>query len=550
MAGSPRYQHLAIMAAVVALSACATHSQTRALAEATAPALQAHMGFLSDDLLRGRLTGSTEYDIAARYVASQFREIGLEAGMGQSYLQSVPFVSGKLDIARSSLRLSGVGGGKSLKFRDDFVLSADLTRPRQQISGKLVFVGHGIVAPDQGHDDYANVDVNGKIVVVFPKAPQTFPADQRAFYSSFNRKSREAASRGAIGMISIRNQYARDHYTWADAVKNAGNQPRLRWENPDGTPADFESRIRGNATLSDTLAPRIFEGSGYELADLLQKESAGEALPHMPLKVTAELTTQTEISRLSSPNVVARLPGTDPELAQEHVVLLAHLDHLGVGAEVNGDPNYNGAYDNAMGVALMIEAARMLKTMGTKRSILFGAITGEEQGLLGSHYLATHLPVSVGRPVAAISLDMPLLLFPMQEVIGFGSEHTNLGSFVEAAAKAEGVSLAPDPLPDEVLFVRSDHYSFVREGVPGLFFFPGFNSSDPDFDGKKLVFEHLAKQYHKPSDDMTRPVDWPSATRFARINARLAKLIADSPTAPTWKAGNFFAAQFVSSEAP
>ncbi len=535
-------------AAALVLSSCATLEHNRALRDVNAPALQAHMSFLSDDLLRGRLTGTREYDIAAGYVASQFREMGLEAGMGQSYLQPVPFVSGKLDVAKSSLTLRGVAGGQSLTFRDDFVVSADLSQPRQQVSGDLVFVGHGIVAPDQNHDDYADVDVRGKIVVLFPKAPSSFPADQRAFYSSYIRKSREAADRGAIGIISIRNQYSRDHHTWADSVKNAGNQPRLRWQQPDGTPSDYETRIRGSASLSDELAAKIFAGSGHDLNDLLQKENSGEPLPHMPLKVSAKITTQTTISNLTSPNVVARLPGTDPALAAEHVVLLAHLDHLGVGAEVNGDPIYNGAYDNAMGVALMLEAARTLKKMGTKRSVLFAAITGEEQGLLGSHYLATHLPKSVSRPVAAITLDMPLLLFPMQEVIGFGSEHTNLGSFVEAAAAAEGMQLAPDPLPDEVLFVRSDHYSFVREGVPGLFFFPGFNSSDPDFDGKTLVFEHLAKHYHKPSDDMTRPVDWASATRFARINARLAKLIADSPEAPTWNPGNFFADQFVRAE--
>ncbi len=540
----------ALLPAIIVLSGCGTLQHKQALNDITAPALQAHMDFLSDDLLRGRMTGTTEYDIAARYVASQFREIGLEAGMGQSYLQPVPFVSGKLDIAGSALSLQGITTRKRLRFRDDFVVSADLTQPLQQISGKLVFVGHGIVAPDQNHDDYADVDVNGKIVVLFPKAPQTFPADQRAFYSSFTRKSREAADRGAIGIITIRNQYSREHYTWADSVKNAGNQPRLRWQDADGAPHDFESRIRGTATLSDELAAQIFRGSGHELAELLKMENAGDPLPHMPLTVSAKITTKTQITRLTSPNVIARLPGTDPNLATEHVVLLAHLDHLGAGAEVNGDPIYNGAYDNAMGVALMIETARTLKQTGTRRSVLFAAITGEEQGLLGSHYLARHLPPRVGQPVAALTLDMPLLLFPMQEVIGFGSEHTDLDRYVAAAAAAEGVSLAPDPLPDEVLFVRSDHYSFVREGVPGLFFFPGFNSSDPDFDGKALVFEHLAKHYHKPSDDLNRPVHWPSATRFARINARLAKLIADSPSAPRWNEGNFFAEQFVTNGTP
>lgn len=318
----------------------------------------------------------------------------------------------------------------------------------------------------------------------------------------------------------------------------------MRWADADGKPADYDSRIEGVAVLSDKLAPKIFEKSGHRFDDLLKAENAGDPLPTFTIPVEAELRTRTAISALSSPNVVGRLPGTDLELAEQAVVLLAHLDHLGVGAAVEGDAVYNGAYDNAMGVGLIIETARALQKIGTRRSVIFAAVTAEERGLLGSHYLATHPPVPQKNMTVALTLDMPLLLFPMKEVIGFGREHSNIGGFVDAAAAAEGVDLADDPMPDEVLFVRSDHYSFVREGIPGLFFFPGFRSSDPELDGSKLVYAHLATHYHKPSDDMMRPVHWPSAERFARINTRLAKLMADSDVGAQWNAGNFFAEKF------
>ena len=539
------FRPLALAGLGLLLSSCAHLDRTSSAVNAIqAPALQAHMAFLADDRLAGRMTGTPGYDLAAAYVQSQFQAIGLEPGMGQSFLQQVPLLSGQLDIRASSLQIEGLRGRKALRFREDFVLDAKLSAEKELIHAPLVFVGHGIVAPSLGHDDFAGVDVRGKIVVLFPRAPKTFPADERAFYSSGRLKAYTAAERGAVGVITVRNQYSRSRYAWEDVAKNAGVEPTMRWTDAEGQPKDYEARIRGSAVLSDTLAEQVFAAGPHPLSQLLAAEEAGETLPRFALPLRARLQTRTRISRLESPNVVARLPGTDPALAGEHVVLVAHLDHLGHGEAVDGDPIYNGAYDNAMGVGLMLETARALKAMGTRRSVLFAAVTAEERGLLGSHYLAQKPPPKVEKMVAALTLDMPLLLFPMQEVIGFGAEHSNLGSYVRQAAQAEGMALAADPMPNEVLFIRSDHYSFVREGVPGLFFFPGFASADPAIDGSQLVFGHLAEHYHKPSDDLRRPVHWPSAERFARVNTRLAKAIADGQEAPHWAANNFFAAQF------
>ena len=548
------------LAAALLLSACALLDRPAAepaagatpLPPIPAHALQAHYRFLADDLLAGRMSGEPGHEIAARYVASQFRQIGLTPAGGadpeqgeDAYLRPVPLLAGQLDIAASQLVLHGVPGGDTLRFRDDYVVYANLGGAQRQVRAPLVFAGHGVVAPSLGHDDYAGLDVAGKIVVTFPRAPKSFPADERAFYSSVRRKAREAAARGAVGMLSIRSDYARKRYAWADTARNAGTQPTMRWTDAAGQPADYTPQIRASATLADHVAPRLFVDAPTDLETLLAAEAAGEPLPRFPLGVEASIRTQTTLSALRSPNVVARLPGQDPALAGEHMVLVAHLDHLGVGAPVDGDAIYNGAYDNAMGIALLIETARALAASGTRRSVLFAAVTAEERGLLGSHYLARNPPAEVERMVAAITLDMPLLLFPMREVIGFGAEHSNLDEFVRAAAGAEDIALAPDPMPDEVLFIRSDHYSFVREGVPGLFFFPGFASADPDVDGEAQVYGHLATHYHKPSDDLSRPVHWPSAERFARINARLARGIANSEQPPQWVPGNFFAAQFV-----
>ncbi len=544
----PVFSILVVGALILTQAGCSLlppRASEQGLADISTAALQAHMSFLADDRLAGRMTGEPGHEIAAAYVASQFRAMELEpAGQAGGYLQPVPLLATQLDIPGSSLILHGLPGGDALEFRKDYVIYPK-TRAHSALRAPLVFTGHGVVAPTLGHDDYADLDVRGKILVVFSGAPRTFPADERAFYSSGVRKSQFAAERGAVGLIVLRTEYERQHYAWDDSVRNSGTQPSMYWIENDGRPADVVTQMKATLQLSDALAQRLFATAGHTLEELLRIEAAGEALPRFNLRPQASVTTRSRIHHLSSPNVVARLPGTDPALAGQHVVLVAHLDHLGIGAAVDGDDIYNGAYDNAMGVGLMLETARALKRMGTRRSVLFAAVTAEERGLLGSRYLATHPPAGVEQMVAAVTLDMPLLLFPLKEVIGFGVEHSNLGQYVRPAAEAEAAILAPDPLPDEVLFVRSDHYSFVRSGIPGLFFFPGFGSADAGIDGAALVHAHLGTHYHKPSDDMRRPVHWPSALKFARINARFAKAMADSVEPPRWAEGNFFAAQYL-----
>jgi len=238
--------------------------------------------------------------------------------------------------------------------------------------------------------------------------------------------------------------------------------------------------------------------------------------------------------------------GTDPELASEYVVFSAHLDHTGIGEPVEGstDKINNGAYDNAMGIALMLEAARAIAAVPPRRSVMFIGLTAEEKGLLGSDYFAHYPTVPSDSIVANVNLDMPLFLFPVAELVGFGAEHSSLQAPMAAAAEAEGFVLAPDPMPEENLFIRSDQYSFVKKGIPASYLDVSNRSSDPDIDGDAVVKDHRKNHYHRPSDDLSRPVDWDSAVRFARANARIGLAVANDDDRPTWNEGDFFGEMF------
>jgi Zn-dependent M28 family amino/carboxypeptidase len=258
------------------------------------------------------------------------------------------------------------------------------------------------------------------------------------------------------------------------------------------------------------------------------------------------LARKTDHESITSPNIIGILRGSDPELANEYVVFTAHLDHIGTGVPINGDTIYNGMYDNAMGMSLLIETARAFAAMPEppRRSILFIALTGEERGLVGSDYYAHYPTVPSHSIVANVNLDMPLLLYPLADVIAFGAEHSSLERTIGEAVAEEDFKLAPDPIPEQVLFIRSDQYSFVKKGVPSVFLVPGFTSTDPAIDGGAIFNAHLQTHYHQPSDDLSRPIDWDSALRFARANVRIGYAVAEEDERPTWNEGDFFGDKF------
>jgi Zn-dependent M28 family amino/carboxypeptidase len=321
--------------------------------------------------------------------------------------------------------------------------------------------------------------------------------------------------------------------------------PGMSWIKLSGDAADYHPELLGAATLNVAAAVRLFDGAPLSFNDALDAADAGEPRS-APLGIELTLRRKTGHQDTSSANLIGLVPGNDPALRDEFVVFSAHLDHIGVGTPVNGDDIYNGAYDNAMGVSHLIEAAHAFSAMpeGPRRSILFIALTGEERGLLGSDYFAHHPTVPSDSMVADINLDMPLLLYPIADIIAFGAEHSTLNGIIATAIAGEGFTLAPDPLPEEVLFIRSDQYSFVRQGIPSVFLVPGFTSSDAEIDGRKLFMSHLRSHNHRPSDDLSRPVHWPSALRFARANVRISHANAENSERPARKPGDFFGEKF------
>ena len=318
----------------------------------------------------------------------------------------------------------------------------------------------------------------------------------------------------------------------------------MTWVNDAGEASGYFEELQTATFLSMPTAEQLFGLSPLSYEQALDKAEASEpASANLGVEIT--LSRRTEHTTSASPNVIGVVRGTDPELADEFVVYSAHLDHVGVaGDEEDEDRIHNGAYDNAMGIALMLETARAIAAAPPKRSVLFVAVTAEEKGLIGSDYFVHNPPVPIDAMVANINLDMPLFLFPVADLIAFGSQHSSLQGVAESSAEKEGFTFSPDPIPEENLFVRSDQYSFVRRGVPAVYLVPGFTSLDDNLDGEALFHDHIDNHYHEPSDDLTRPVDWDSAIRFARAHTRIGYAVATHADRPTWNEGDFFGEMF------
>jgi Zn-dependent M28 family amino/carboxypeptidase len=507
--------------------------------------MQADLAFLADDLLRGRDTGSPEYEIAARYVAAQLRGLGLEpAGDDGTFFQAVPLRKVEFDIASAAVELRRADSARALQWKQDFVMGGDVSRTQTSVTAPVVFVGHGVIAPEQSYDDYDGIDVRGKIVLLISGAPPSFPSTLRAFYSDSRVKLAEAAQRGAVGILVMSDAEMAERYPWEEMTRNVG-KPTYRWLDRAGRPSNEFPALQGSAFLDHEAAADLFAGSEHTLEEMLEAvtESRLESFD-LPVEVTLRRNTTHDTIAVS--NVAAMLRGSDPELQDEYVVYTAHLDHEGVGAPESGDEIYNGAYDNAMGVSLMLEVARLFASAEERprRSILFLAVAAEEQGLLGAEYFAHQPTVPVESLVANVNLDMPLFLYPLADVTAFGEEHSSLAGPVARAAAAAGFELTPDPMPEEVIFIRSDQYPFVQQGIPALFFVPGMQSSDPSVDGEAVLLDFLTQHYHKPSDDLSRPVDWDSAERFALANHCLGLEIANQTERPSWNEGDFFGEKF------
>lgn len=517
-------------AAQTAPDAAAVNARLAAPLPADQAAMKAHVLFLASDAMRGREAGSPEYDIAAQYVAAQFYAAGLRPGGDEGgYLQRVPLVRFKPATEGSVTWTPSGRQAQTLAFGTDYIPVANPRAAETRLSAPVVFVGYGIEAPELGHDDYRNVDVRGKIIAFVTGAPSLGNSEVEA---SFTRDTRmlAAARHGAVGAIAVSGAAL-------GAAKEAMSRTVMTWATPTGTGGGAgRGGVPLLAALSSQGATKLF-GKAWARVEAMSKATRPR---YKPLMATGELSirTDTVFTPAASSNVIGVFPGSDPMLKNEVVVLSAHLDHIGVRAEGEGDRINNGALDNALGIASLIEEAKRFTASGVppKRTILFLAVTGEEKGLVGSGYFVEHPTVPLDRIVADVNLDMPILTYRFEDMIVYGADRTTLGPIVRRAVESAGVTMSPDPMPEQGIFVRSDHFRFVQKGIPAVFLWPGQKGP-----GKAAVAAFMGRCYHRPCDEVAQqPILWDQGVRFVDVNYRIAREIADGPARPVWNRGDYF----------
>ena len=546
---------LAAGAAAVALSACGPDDRApppepadvrdRAIQSVTGAEIRRHMIELASDEMQGREAGTEFYERAADYVVAQYRAIGLEpAGDGGTYLQEIEFFETRLVPESARMSISNGSVSEVLAFRDDFIRSGGYGAADEEITAPLLFAGHGIVAPELRHDDFAGVDARGKILVVLSGAPPGFDTDRRAFYSSSRGKAAVAVERGAVGMIVVRTPVDQARRPWARYLPGIGS-PGMRWVDAVGNPYQGFAELQGSAAVSEAGAGKIFALAGHDLDAIFTKHADGRT-GSFDMGISATLARSSIQRRVTSANVLGVLPGSDTALRDEYLVYTGHLDHIGLRPGKDGDDIHNGAYDNAAGIGSILEIAQAMAGMavGPRRSVIFAAVTAEEKGLQGSSYFARNPTVPVESLVANINIDMPYLGFPVNDVHAFGAEHSTLHAPADEATRLLGMALTPDPKPEEVRFIRSDQFSFVKEGIPAIAFKAGMQSSDPAIDGEAALDDFLKNHYHQASDDLDLPYSSEGAERFARAGLVMGLIVADDDERPRWVENDFFGDKF------
>jgi Zn-dependent M28 family amino/carboxypeptidase len=487
---------------------------------------------LAADDMEGRLTGTPGYQRAADYVVSQLQEIGLQPAGTDGFFQPVAFEEQYVDSAGSTAALVAGGRETALAIPGDIIIGRGDGRRPERIEAPLVFVGYGLHIPESGHDDFAGIDLKGKIAVVISGGPAEISGALKAH--ARRDRARLLSERGAAGLLSLTTAKAVE-VPWARSMAQAG-QSGMYFADPALRDVRTEFFSAG---FSTEASEKLFTASGRTFAELSALADASKPLPRFEMKQSLRASVAMRHRPVTSSNVVGRLPGSDRRLRAEHVVFSAHLDHLGVSTPINGDGLYNGAMDNAAGVAGLLDIARSYKArrVKSKRSILFVFVTAEEKGLLGSRYFAVRPTVPKPSIVANMNFDMALPIFPLKSVTALGSEESSLGAVAAEVSRATGLPLVPDPFPDRNSFVRSDQYSFIREGVPALAFKFGFGPKDPE---AEIERQWRSTRYHAPSDDLAQPVAKEDAIRLHDFVGELALRVANAPERPAWGGQSFF----------
>jgi len=492
-----------------------------------------HVKVLADDDMEGRETGSEGLRKASAYIVEQLKKDGLQPAGVDGFYQPVKLISRQIDESGCSLALVRNGTAEPLVLGQDAMFSTRVALA-PEVDAPLVFVGYGLKVPEKKYDDYAGLDLKGKVVVIISGSPADMPSALASHYQSAAERYKTLREAGVLGLVSIPNPASMD-IPWS-RMTLARTRPSMALADPK---LDDTQGISLQVIFNPADADKLFQGSGHSFQELAALAKERKSLPQFSLTASIKARTRLLEKDVESANVVAKFPGSDPALKSQYVVLSSHMDHVGIGEPINGDNLYNGAMDNASGCALNLDIADYLHRSHIKlsRSLLFVFVTAEEKGLLGSRYFASNPSVSENAMVADINTDMFLPIFPLKVLTVYGLAESDLGEIVKQVAEADGVTVQPDPEPLRNAFIRSDQYNFIRQGIPSLAMKVGFLPGSPEAATEK---KWLTERYHAPSDDLNQPVDLEAAGKFEDIVEGLAVKVANEPQRPRWKSDSFF----------
>ncbi len=492
-----------------------------------------HVKVLADDNMEGRETGSAGLRRAEAYIVDHLKQAGLQPAGTDGFYQTAKFESRQIVEKDSSLALVRDGKVEPLTLGEDayFSTRVDLA---PELKAPLVFVGYGLSIPEKNYDDLAGLDLNGKVVVILNGSPADIPGALASHYQTAAERWKTLHKAGAVGVVAIANPASMD-IPWS-RMSLSRTRPSMALADPEFNETEGEKLV---VVFNPASGAKLFEGSGHSFEEILSAAKERKQLPRFSLTASIEAKAKVAKKSLESANVIAKLPGSDPQLKSEYVVLSAHIDHLGIGEPINGDRIYNGAMDNASGSALLLDVASSLKKSPEKlkRSILFLFVTGEEKGLLGSKYFTAHPTVDPKSMVADINVDMFLPIVPLKVLTVFGLAESDLGDAAREVAEAHGITVQADPEPQRNIFIRSDQYNFIRHGVPALAMGVGAAPGSPE---QKIFKEWLTQRYHAPSDDLNQPVDLSAAALYEEVIRGLMISVAQNPERPQWKQDSFF----------
>jgi len=491
----------------------------------------AHVSVLADDKMEGRGTGTPGLQRAAAYIVDQLKDDGLRPGGTKGFYQPITFRVRQLDETHSSLSLVTDGKPENLVLGEDAILSKSVDLA-PHVEAAMVFAGYGLRMPEVQYDDFSNLDVKGKIVVIFTGSPANVSSALASHYQSLAQRSRVMKEVGAIGWVSIPNPAAMD-LPWS-RIANSRSIPAMQIDDPA---LDETKDIQLVASWNPARAEALFSGSGHTFSEIAALGKDRKPMPHFALNKSLKAEATLIRNHVESANVAAIYPGSDSRLKKEYVVLSAHMDHLGIGAPINGDNIYNGAMDNASGVAVLLDIAHSLRGVRLRRSVLFLFVTAEEKGLLGSRYFASYQTVPAEAMVSDINTHMFLPIIPLKSLIVYGLNESTLGVTLREVARQEDVTVLDDPEPLRNLFIRSDQYSLIKRGIPALAMKVGYEQGSPE-EAKAEEWLHL--HYHAPSDDLNQQVDLAAAAKFEDIERAMTLSIANSDLRPQWKDNSFF----------